>query len=332
MRVLAAVDKFRGTATAAQVAAAIGHACWDLGHECIETPIGDGGEGTLDVLGGANRTTRVTNPLGKPVEAQWRFVRDTAIIEMARASGLTLVGGATKNDVIAASTVGTGELIDSALNDGAKKIIVCVGGSATVDGGLGAIKAIKSPARLRGIEFLVACDVQTSFTDAAKLFGAQKGATPAQIEFLTARLHKLQQQYLDDYGVDVSKIEGAGAAGGLAGGLAALGASLVPGFDIVADEVGLHELIASSDYVITGEGFLDNESFEGKVVGGVQRLAQQFNKPVSVICGDADAEVRGRIDAFTLIEMYGERQAFDQTLTSIESAARELLQKRTAKN
>ena len=331
MRVLAAVDKFRGTATAAQVAAAIGHACWDLGHECIETPIGDGGEGTLDVLGGANRTTRVTNPLGKPVEAQWRFVRDTAIIEMARASGLTLVGGAAKNDVIAASTVGTGELIDSALNDGAKKIIVCVGGSATVDGGLGAIKAIKSPARLRGIEFLVACDVQTSFTDAAKLFGAQKGATPAQIEFLTARLHKLQQQYLDDYGVDVSNIEGAGAAGGLAGGLAALGASLVPGFDIVADEVGLHELISSSDYVITGEGYLDNESFEGKVVGGVQRLAQQFGKPVSVICGDADAEVRGRIDAVALIEMYGERQAFDQTLTSIESAARELLRKRTTK-
>lgn len=183
MRVLAAVDKFRGTATAAQVAAAIGHACWDLGHECIETPIGDGGEGTLDVLGGANRTTRITNPLGKPVEAQWRFVRDTAIIEMARASGLTLVGGATKNDVIAASTVGTGELIDSALNDGAKKIIVCVGGSATVDGGLGAIKAIKSPARLRGIEFLVACDVQTSFTDAAKLFGAQRAQHLHKLSF-----------------------------------------------------------------------------------------------------------------------------------------------------
>jgi glycerate kinase len=160
------------------------------------------------------------------------------------------------------------------------------------------------------------------------LFGAQKGATPAQIEFLTARLHKLQQQYLDDYGVDVSTIEGAGAAGGLAGGLAALGATLVPGFDIVADEVGLHELIAASDYVITGEGFLDNESFEGKVVGGVQRLAQQFNTPVSVICGDADADVRGRIDAVTLVELFGERQAFDQTLTSIESAARALLQKR----
>ena len=183
MRVLAAVDKFRGTATAAQVAASIGHACWENGHECIELPIADGGEGTLEVLGGPNRTSRVTNPLGQPVDAQWRLARDLAVIEMARASGLSLVGGKLNNDVIAASTIGTGELIDTALNDGAKRIIVCVGGSATVDGGLGAIRAIKSAARLRGVEFLVACDVRAKFTDAAKLFGAQKGATPAQIEF-----------------------------------------------------------------------------------------------------------------------------------------------------
>jgi glycerate kinase len=142
-------------------------------------------------------------------------------------------------------------------------------------------------------------------------------------------LHKLQQQYFDDYGVDVSAIEGAGAAGGLAGGLAVLGASLVPGFDIVADEVGLHELISSCDFVITGEGFLDNESFEGKVVGGVQRLAQQFKKPVAVICGDADVDARKRIDAITLVELFGERQAFDQTLTSIEAAARQLIQRFT---
>jgi glycerate kinase len=172
MRVLAAVDKFRGTATAAQVAASIGHACWENGHECIELPIADGGEGTLEVLGGPNRTNRVTNPLGQPVDAQWRLSRDLAVIEMARASGLSLVGGKLNNDVIAASTIGTGELIDTALNDGAKRIIVCVGGSATVDGGLGAIRAIKSAARLRGVEFLVACDVRAKFTDAAKLFGA----------------------------------------------------------------------------------------------------------------------------------------------------------------
>ncbi len=321
MRVLAAVDKFRGTATAAQVASAIGHACWELGVDCVEAPIADGGEGTLDALGGPNRTTRVTDPLGQPVEAQWRLAGDTAVIEMARASGLSLVGGAKKNDVIAASTIGTGQLIDTALNDGAKRIIVCVGGSATVDGGLGAIRAIGTPARLRGTEFIVACDVRALFTDAARLFGAQKGATPVQIEFLSGRLEQLQQSYLRDYGIDVSLLIGGGAAGGLAGGLGALGASLVPGFDVVADEVGLHEQIAQCDLVITGEGYLDSESFDGKVVGGVQQLAQQFNKPIVVICGGADVDAQQRIESFSLIENFGEAEAFTQPLTCIEKAA-----------
>ena len=321
MRVLAAVDKFRGTASAAQVASAIGHACWELGVDCVEAPIADGGEGTLDALGGPNRTTRVTDPLGKPVEAQWRLAGDTAVIEMARASGLSLVGGAKKNDVIAASTIGTGQLIDTALNDGAKRIIVCVGGSATVDGGLGAIRAIGTPARLRGTEFIVACDVRALFTDAARLFGAQKGATPVQIEFLSGRLEQLQQSYLRDYGIDVSQLIGGGAAGGLAGGLSALGASLVPGFDVVADEVGLHEQIAQCDLIITGEGYLDNESFDGKVVGGVQQLAQQFNKPVVVICGGADVDAQQRIDSFSLIENFGESESFSQPLMCIEKAA-----------
>jgi glycerate kinase len=319
--VLAAVDKFRGTATAAQVASAIGHACWELGVDCVEVPIADGGEGTLDALGGPNRTTRVTDPLGQPVEAQWRLAGDTAVIEMARASGLSLVGGAKKNDVIAASTIGTGQLIDTALNDGAKRIIVCVGGSATVDGGLGAIRAIGTPARLRGTEFIVACDVRTLFGDAARLFGAQKGATPVQIEFLSGRLEQLQQSYLRDYGIDVSQLIGGGAAGGLAGGLSTLGASLVPGFDVVADEVGLHEHIAQCDLIITGEGYLDNESFDGKVVGGVQQLAQQLNKPVVVICGGADVDAQQRIDSFSLIENFGESESFSQPLMCVEKAA-----------
>lgn len=321
MRVLAAVDKFRGTASAAQVASAIGHACWELGVDCVEAPIADGGEGTLDALGGPNRTTRVTDPLGNPVEAQWRLAGDTAVIEMARASGLSLVGGAKKNDVIAASTIGTGQLIDTALNDGAKRIIVCVGGSATVDGGLGAIRAIGTPARLRGTEFIVACDVRALFGDAARLFGAQKGATAVQIEFLSGRLEQLQQSYLRDYGIDVSLLIGGGAAGGLAGGLSALGASLVPGFDVVADEVGLHEQIAQCDLIITGEGYLDNESFDGKVVGGVQQLAQQFNKPVVVICGGADVDAQQRIESFSLIQNFGESESFTQPLMCIEKAA-----------
>ena len=318
---LAAVDKFRETATAAQIASAIGHACWELGVDCVEVPIADGGEGTLDALGGPNRTTRVTDPLGQPVEAQWRLAGDTAVIEMARASGLSLVGGAKKNDVIAASTIGTGQLIDTALNDGAKRIIVCVGGSATVDGGLGAIRAIGTPARLRGTEFIVACDVRALFGDAARLFGAQKGATPVQIEFLSGRLEQLQQSYLREYGIDVSQLIGGGAAGGLAGGLSALGASLVPGFDVVADEVGLHEQIAQCDLIITGEGYLDDESFDGKVVGGVQQLAQQFNKPVVVICGGADPDAQQRIDSFSLVENYGESESFSQPLMCVEKAA-----------
>jgi len=329
MRVLAAVDKFRGTASAQEVAAAIGHACWETGHECIEQPIADGGEGTLEVLGGPNRTTRVTNPLGAPVEAQWRFNRDVAVIEMARASGLALVGGSANNDVIAASTIGTGELIDAALNMGAQKIIVCVGGSATVDGGLGAVRAIGSPARLRAIDFLVACDVRSQFTDAAKLFGKQKGASPKQIEFLTARLESLRSTYLAQYGVDVHLIEGSGAAGGLAGGLAAIGASLVPGFNIVADEVGLYEQIKSVDLVITGEGFMDSESFDGKVVGGVVEIATELNKPVVAICGDIHEAVRSRVDSVSLIDLFGEQQAFAQPLHCIEQATLQILKRLT---
>jgi glycerate kinase len=229
---------------------------------------------------------------------------------MARASGLSLVGGRDKNDVINASTIGTGELIDAALNDGAKKIIVGVGGSATVDGGLGAIKAISSPDRLRGVEFIVACDVRALFTDAAKLFGAQKGASPKQIEFLTARLEGLAVKYRDQYGIDVSRIPGSGAAGGLAGGLAALGA----------------QLVASHDVIITGEGYLDEESFDGKVVGGVADVAKAAGKPVVVICGGADKNTRARIDAKVLVEEYGDSQAFNHTLTCIERAATSVLE------
>lgn len=327
MRVLAAVDKFRGTATAQQVATAIGLACWESGHDCVEQPIADGGEGTLDVLGGPNRVTRVTNPLGAPVDAHWRFHRDIAVIEMARASGLDLIGGAANNDVIAASTFGTGELIDAALNLGAKRIVVCLGGSATIDGGLGAIRAISSPARLKSIEFLVACDVRTRFVDAARLFGEQKGATPLQIEFLTGRLNRLRHTYQTDYGVDVQGIDGSGSAGGLAGGLAALGASLVPGFDLVADELGLYELIAEADLVITGEGFMDEETFGGKAVGGIQEMASELNTPVVAICGDIDEAMRTRMDSVSLVDLFGEQEAFTQPLHCIEQAAMQILKR-----
>lgn len=325
MRVLAAVDKFKGTASAAQVAAAIGHACWELGHDCVEQPVADGGEGTLEALGGANRTSTVTGPLGDAVQAEWRLHRGTAVIEMARASGLTLVGGAAGNDAMAASTTGTGELIDQALDLGAKKIVVCLGGSATTDGGLGCVRAITSPHRLRGVQLLVACDVQTLFTDAAPVFAPQKGASPAQVDMLRGRLERLAQMYEEQYGVDVRSLPGAGAAGGLAGGLVAIGGRLLPGFDLVADEVDLHDHVATADLVITGEGYLDEQSFEGKVIGGVQDMCAEAGKPVGAVVGDCAPEVAGRIAHRSLVAAYGLERAMREPLWCIEHAAVELL-------
>lgn len=325
MRVLAAVDKFRGTASAVDVAHAIGHACWQLGHDCDEVGVADGGEGTLDVLGGANRTSTVTGPLGEPVAAAWRLSRGLAVIEMANASGLLLAGGREENDPLAATTTGTGELIDMALDAGVKKIIVCLGGSATTDGGLGALRAIHAPQRLRGIELLVACDVTTTFVDAAPVFGPQKGASAAQVGMLVGRLERLAQMYLQDYGVDVREIPGSGAAGGLAGALVALGGTLMPGFDLVADELNLHDRVAASDFVITGEGFMDDQSFRGKVVGGMQGIAKRAGKPIAAIVGDVEPSVSNRIRHVALVTAFGRDAALNETRMCIEQAALQLL-------
>lgn len=331
MRVLAASDKFKGTASAADVCAAIGHACWDLGLDCVELPLADGGEGTLEILGGTNMHTWVTGPLGDPVLAHWRYSRGVAVIEMARASGLTLVGGAVKNDALAASTQGTGELIDSALDLGAHKIIVCLGGSATTDGGYGALRAISAPARLKAVEFLVACDVDTPFLDAARVFAPQKGATPAQVAFLSGRLERLADTYRSEYGVDVTTLSGAGAAGGLAGGLAALGAQLMPGFDVVAEETHFDEAIENCDVVVTGEGRLDDTSFAGKVVGEVAAWAHSLGKPVHAIVGSIDpaidvASLDG-IESSDLSAMFTREMSMREPLRCVEEAARDALRR-----
>jgi glycerate kinase len=308
MRVVVAPDKFKGTASARELTAAIVGALVDAGHDAVATPMADGGEGFLDVLGGSNRTDTVTGPLGDPVDAPWRISRGVAVIEMAAASGLMLVDGPDENDPVAASTYGTGELISLAVESGARRVLVGVGGSATTDGGIGALRALHPTQRFRGIELVVACDVRTRFVDAADVFAPQKGASPAQVKLLHGRLERLAQVYEEETGVVVGDIEGSGAAGGLAGGLASIGAELVSGFELVADEVGLDELVEGADLVITGEGFLDDESFDGKVLGGVAELAHQLGVPCLALVGEVVEplpELPLGLTVISLSEMFG---------------------------
>jgi glycerate kinase len=314
MRIVVAPDKFKGTASARELTVAISAALRTAGSEVIEVPLADGGEGFLDVFGGPNRTTVVDGPLGDEVEASWRLDRGVAIIEMARAAGLSLVGGAEGNDPIAASTYGVGELITTAVESGARRVLVGVGGSATTDGGLGALRALHPPQRLRGIEILVACDVRTLFVDAAAVFAPQKGASRAQVELLRRRLERLAQVYRLESGVDVLELAGGGAAGGLAGGLATIGARLLSGFELVAEELGLAESIEGADLVITGEGFLDEESFDGKVVGGVAQLAAELGVPCLAVVGevvDPLPPLPEGLRVRSMLEQFGEQRSME---------------------
>ncbi|OWY59621.1 hypothetical protein B7486_73580, partial [cyanobacterium TDX16] len=188
MHVVVAVDKFRGTATASEVLAAARAGAEVAGCTHAGLALSDGGEGFLEALGGPNRSTEVTGPLGEPVSAAWRSAGRTAVVEMATASGLLLAGGADGNDAVAATTAGTGELLVAAYDAGARRILVGVGGSATTDGGLGALQAMEPVTRFRSVEIVVACDVRIPFTAAAPRFAPQKGASPAQAKLLERRL------------------------------------------------------------------------------------------------------------------------------------------------
>jgi glycerate kinase len=240
---------------------------------------------------------------------------------MARASGLELVGGPEANDPVAATSSGTGELLAAAVDAGCRRIVVGVGGSASTDGGLGAVRALEPLVRLRGVDLVVACDVRTRFVDAAPVFAPQKGASPAQVELLRRRLERLADVYLRSYGVDVRELDGSGAAGGLAGGLAAAGARLVPGFDLVADEVDLTDRVDGADLVVTGEGFLDEQSFEGKVVGGVATLAAVAGVPVLAVVGQVldGVAVPAGIEVVSLVEAVGEERASADTAAAVEA-------------
>jgi glycerate kinase len=318
--VLVAPDSFKGTFSAVEVAGAIGRGLRAAGIEPDLCPVADGGEGTMEALllalGGETLAADVHDPLGRPHRAAFALVEDgaTAALEMAAASGLGLVAE-DERDAWAASTYGTGELICAAVDAGAGVVLIGVGGSATTDGGAGALAAIEEHGGLGGARLVVLADVRTPFERAPAVFGPQKGADAAMVERLEARLEALARRLpRDPRGVAMT-----GAAGGLSGGLwAAHGAALEAGAPWVLDALGFDARMRAARAVVTGEGRLDEQTLEGKLVGEIGTRTRQAGVPLHAIVG-SDA-----LDAFgkRIIDLQFVRAATD--LPAIEAAGEEL--------
>jgi glycerate kinase len=324
MKVIIAPDSYKGTNTSINVAKAIERGfrrvAPDIGVHNV--PIADGGEGTVEAVvqgaGGEYREVEVTGPLGEQVRARFGLLPGgRAVIEMAAASGLPLVPPEGR-DPRKTTTFGTGQLIKAALEAGAREIMVGIGGSATNDGGMGMAQALGVSfrdadgtelghgggellrlrtiddagldSRVRQCRIVVACDVDNPLCGergAAAVYGPQKGATPEMVRELDAALRHMADVVKSQLGTDILEVPGAGAAGGLGGGLIAFaGAELTAGIDAVLDIVRLDEMMSGVDLVVTGEGKLDGQSAFGKVPVGVARRVARHNVPVIAIAGD----------------------------------------------
>ncbi len=333
--VLVAPQEFKGTLTAAEAARAMAEGARDaLPHATVvEAPMSDGGPGLFEALvaaiGGKRAVTQVRDPLMRPVTAAWAALDDGhAAIEMSAASGLTLVAPADR-DPLVASTYGTGELIRAALDAGHDAIIVGVGGSATVDGGAGALQALgvglvdasghelppgggalsrldridmsRLDPRIGTATLRVACDVSNKLCGpdgAAAVFGPQKGATPAAVRVLARALARFARLAERDCGIDLATVSVGGAAGGLAAGLMLAGGTIEPGFALVAAATRLDERISRADLMLTGEGRLDSQTAYGKTVAGVAAMARAHGKRVGIVAGSITGEAdRSSYDA-----------------------------------
>ena len=335
MKILVAPDSFKGSLTAMEAAEHIGNGIHRADSE-IEVdllPMADGGEGTVqslvDATGGEIIEKEVTGPLGDPVEAFYGLLGDgeTAVIEMAAASGLPLVPEEKKNP-LKTTTYGTGELIASALEHGVKKIIIGIGGSATNDAGVGMAQALgaeildesgnqidfgggsldqieemnldKLDSRLKEVEILVACDVDNPLygkNGAAYVYAPQKGADTKMVEILDQNLRHFNQIAIKELGKDPNQIPGAGAAGGLGAGLVVfLDGKLEAGIDIVLDIIDFESCLKDVDLVITGEGMLDGQSIYGKTPVGVSRSAAKKDIPVIAVAGTLGKGVEKVLD------------------------------------
>jgi glycerate 2-kinase len=265
VRALLCPASLKGVLSARRAAAALARGMRAAGGDAVELPIADGGEGTAEalfgVLGGEWRDAVVSDPLGRPVPARWLVLPDgRAVIEAASAIGLPLLARGERDPLVASSR-GLGELVLAALGESPRALFVGLGGSATVDGGAG----LREVLRELPLPTTALCDVHTTLADAARLFGPQKGATPATVPVLERRLAAMEE--LAPY----AGLPGAGAAGGLGAALAALGASLVEGAPAVLDLIGFDTHVPECDLVVTGEGQVDRTTAEGKAPGEVAR-------------------------------------------------------------
>jgi glycerate 2-kinase len=319
-RFLVAPDSFKGTFSAPEVAAALAAGLADGGAEADLCPVADGGEGTAEALraalGGEARRVPAHDPLGRAVEAGFVLLGDgeTAAVDTAAASGLPLVAEGER-DAEAASTYGTGELIAAAIAAGARRVLLAAGGSATTDGGRGAVEALREAGGVGDARIVVLCDVTTAFEDAARVFAPQKGADEEAVERLGRRLGA----YAAELPRDPRGMPMGGCAGGLSGGLwAAYGAALRPGADFVLDLLDFDRRLREAEAAISGEGRIDPQSLEGKVVGRIAERCAAAGRDLHVVVGrdELDRAAAGELPIRSVREA--------GTLDALRAAGREL--------
>lgn len=310
-KIVIACDSYKGCLSSSEVARAAAEGVAEVYPDCeiVRLAVADGGEGTVDALvdtlGGHLEWAEVSDPLDRPVKAVYGVAGDLAIIESAAACGLTLLTKEERNPLIT-TTKGLGELILAAIDKGCRRFLIGLGGSATNDGGMGMISADGFLERARGLSFTVACDVDTPYIGAhgaSRVFGPQKGASEEDVEVLEERLRGYALKILADTGIDVSNMEGAGAAGGLGGAFRAyLGAELRRGVDMILDQIGFDEVIEGADLVITGEGCSDYQTLKGKTAAGVLERARRMGIPVVLVSGAIRDEQMLLKGGFNIIE------------------------------
>ena len=330
-RVVAAFDKFRATATSSELGAATARAARARHREVDVVSLSDGGEGFLDAFTGDDVTFSVPGPLGYPVVARVRLhAADdglVGVIESADAVGRHLLAYPTRGEALVASSAGLGRLLLEGERLGVTRLVVGCGGSATSDAGLGCYQVLRAAGGL-SVPVTAATDVTARFLDARR-YAAQKGVVAHDLARVDERLEMARALFYEDQGVDVADVERTGAAGGIAGALFALGATLVGGFDLIAREVSLATRLAGASLVVTGEGRLDEGTLEGKVVAGVADLV---TGPLLVVCGSLDHDAAAAFGArhprarlVSLAERFGERRAVDDAPGCVETLVAEAL-------